>query len=122
MDMKKTKASGKELKQQKIIKLPRQLKKREADITPLVLKWFEQNWGNSCLIEVKIGDGKVKPHQEAALRKTNDGVFSWKMPDMGNRNCADAFFLRDADACVVRCTKRLCYAEFMDGRTVTFLV
>ena len=92
----------------KLPDLPRKNKRIEADITPHVVKWFEENWENSCAIEIKVGKNKVLPHQEVALKKVAKGTFSYKIPDMGNRICYDVFMLKDADAFVVRCDKRIC--------------
>lgn len=90
--------------------LPRKLKKREASITPDVMRWFENNYPKSVALEVKIKGGKIKPHQEAALNQVAKGRFSYKIPDMGRRNCFDAFVLIQADPFLVTCDKGVCEA------------
>lgn len=90
--------------------LPRILKKREADVTPLVLAWFKENYPKSVALEVKVGKNKLLPHQEAALREVSRGSFSYKLLDSGARMPFDAFVLIDADAFLVICNKKTCQA------------
>lgn len=93
--------------------LPRQLDKKEADVTPRVLAWMEKNWPNSAGIEVKIEKGKLKDHQARALKKVDSGTFIHKLKDTGDRQPFDAILLKDADAVVVRVyEKKNCIAEF----------
>lgn len=101
-------------------KLPRVLKKKEADISPCVFKWFEQNYPKSVAIEIKVKGGRTKPHQTIALKQVDAGVFSHKMPDMGRRNPFDGFMLKNADAYVVTCDKGICEAVSPSGTRFTF--
>lgn len=101
--------------------LPRVLKKREANITPDVLRWFKENYQHSCAIEIKYGKNKLETHQKTALAQVASGCFSYKIPDMGNRICFDAFLLKDAYACVVTCEGRTCQVECTNNKqTDTF--
>jgi len=94
--------------------LPRIRKHKEADITPLVFKWFEDNWENSVALEIKIKGGKIYPHQLVALRQVHNGIFSHKIKDTGSRNPFDGFILKKADAFIVICNKRKCVAYSHD--------
>lgn len=96
--------------------LPRVLKKREADITPNVFRWFRENYPYTVALEIKIAGGKLKSHQDSALREVQDGVFSFKFPDMGRRNPFDGIVLHDAEAFVVTCAGRTCWARRIDGQ------
>ena len=102
--------------------LPKKRNHKEADITPVVLKWFEENYPFSCAIEVKIKGGKAKDHQQAALKKVDKGTFSYKMPDMGRKNPFDAFVLQNAKAFVVTCDGNNCEAVEPNGSWFRFKV
>lgn len=78
------------------------------------MDWFRKNYFRSCAIEVKIRGGKLKDHQEAALKQVQSGVFSYKIPDMGRRNPFDVFVLKEADAFVVVCNGNKCHAHCID--------
>jgi hypothetical protein len=90
------------------MKLPKKHKRTEAKVDSLVLKWFEKNWDNSCAVEVKVIGNDVLDHQDRALKKVAGGSFSYKIPDMGRRNCYDGFVLKNADAFLVTCDKYIC--------------
>jgi len=83
----------------------------EYEITPLILKWFEDNYPKSVALEIKIKGNKLLPHQVAALKKVWLGCFSYKIPDMGRQNPFDAFVLKKADAFVVVCDGHKCHAS-----------
>ncbi len=102
--------------------LPKKKKRREADITPLVLRWFEDNYHKSCAIEIKVGKNKILPHQLAALAQVHGGTFSHKLPDMGNRNPFDAFLLINAKALLVTCQGMECVAVEPDGKSFEFKI
>lgn len=70
------------------------------------MKWLEKNWPNSALVEIKIKGNKLLPHQEVALRHVANKAFSFKIPDTGKRNPADAFLLKNADALLITYVKR----------------
>lgn len=80
--------------------LPKKRQTREAGITPHILAWIQANWPRSALIEIKVDKGKLRPHQESALKKAAQGNIIHKMRDTG-MNPADAFFLKSADALLV---------------------
>lgn len=82
--------------------LPRQLDKKEANVTRRVMKWIAKNWPRSAGIEIKIEDGKLADHQIESLQKVQRGKFVYKIPDMGRKNPFDAIFLKNADALIVR--------------------
>ncbi len=90
--------------------LPRVLKKKEADITPKVLKWFKENYSGSAAIEIKATDGRsipesaLMPHQKAALLAACGNGIVWKIPDEARRqNPFDAFKIERGGAFVVAC-------------------
>ncbi len=91
--------------------LPKIKKKREANITPDVLRWFRNNYPHSCAIEIKYGKNTLEEHQKTALAQVQAGAFTFKIPDTGRRNPFDGFLLRDAYACVVICEGRTCNVE-----------
>lgn len=92
----------------KLPEMPKKIKRTEAKIDSLVIKWFEENWHNSCAVEVKIKGNKLLPHQKVALKQVANGKFSYKIPDMGNKICYDGFVLKNADAFIVTCEDRIC--------------
>jgi hypothetical protein len=102
--------------------LPKKRSKKEADVTPLVVKWFRDNYPRSCALEIKVGKNKILPHQDRALRETQDGCFAHKIPDMGRQNPFDAFLLKGADGILVRCDGRECEALVYDGTVIVFRV
>jgi len=89
--------------------LPRQVKKREADVTPKILDWFlHKHWG-SCAIEIKATNGNsipasaLEPHQQRALLDALDHGIVHKIADSGRRLPFDAFVLKGVPAYVVAC-------------------
>lgn len=89
--------------------LPRTLNKREAKITPAVLRWFRERYPGSCAIEVKVGVGDsipasaVKPHQMASLKAADTG-FVHKLSDIARiKQPFDAFMLKGVPGYVVAC-------------------
>ena len=100
----------------KLPDLPRKLNKREAKITPDVIRWFKENYKTSVALEIKVGKNKLLPHQEIALEQVQKGSFSWKIPDMGTRNPFDSFILKNANAFVVICDGRECEATRIDNK------
>jgi len=89
--------------------LPKQKKKREADVTPRVLAWFKENHAGSCAIEVKatntgsIPESALLPHQKQALLDVIHGTLTHKIADTGRRLPFDAFMLQGLPAYVVAC-------------------
>lgn len=98
-------------------KLPRVLKKKEAAITPRVMKWFEDNYPFSVAVEVKIRGNAILSHQDVALNQVQTGSFSYKIRDSGARNPFDFFVLKQADAFVVTCDGKWCEAVCKDSIT-----
>lgn len=94
--------------------------KREAKITPRIIKWFEEHYSGSVALEIKIGNTRVLPHQKTALRQVQSGVFSMKLPDTGRKMPFDVFILKRANSFVVRCNGNACTAYDMDGSTISF--
>lgn len=94
--------------------LPKLRRRREADITPDVMRWFGANWPRSYAVEVKAKGGRVRKHQPAALKRVQSGSFDHKIPDMGQRNPFDFFGLKGADAFIVVCDGRDCVAYSHD--------
>lgn len=90
--------------------LPKKYNRKEAEITPLVKRWFEDNYHKSVALEVKVGKNKTLSHQDTALNKVAQGCFGYKIPDMGRKVPFDIFILKDADAFVVTCNGRECEA------------
>lgn len=74
--------------------IERDLDKKVADRLSKIHR--HPNWA----LEVKYANGKLKPHQEAALKQVEDGKFLYKIPDTGKRNPFDYIRLGDADAIV----------------------
>lgn len=89
----------------KLPDLPKKVHRREAHVDSIVaeklrLKHKHRNWA----LEVKMKGNKLEPHQKVALKQVENGKFMpYKLPDMGQRNPFDYFYLGDADAivCVV---------------------
>lgn len=102
--------------------LPKKQNRKEASITPFVIKWFEKNYPYTSAIEVKVKGNRPLPHQTLALRQVDDGVFSYKLPDMGKRNPFDAFVLHGAKAFVVTCDGLNCEAVEPSGKKFNFKI
>lgn len=88
-------------------KLPRILKKREASITPKIVEWLKKNLKHDFLYEIKhckgdtIAESELLPHQKKSLLACRNGVFNYKIPDMGGRNPADGFQMVGSGAYVI---------------------
>lgn len=88
-------------------KLPRLLKKREADITPKINEWLKTNLKHDFVYEIKhcegdtIGENALEPHQKRALLQAREGVYNYKIPDMGRRNPFDGFQVCGCEAYVI---------------------
>ena len=95
-------------------KLPKQYKRKEASITPLVMKWFKENYPESCAVEVKVKGGSVLSHQKLALSEVK-GAFTYKIPDSGRKNPFDFFMLKNSKVFVVICDGMKCHAEEITG-------
>ena len=93
-------------------KLPKKVNRKEAKVDGPVLEWLLKHWPRSFALEVKVAGGKLKDHQEKALKQVESGKFGYKIPDMGRRNPFDCFGLINADAMV--CT--------VDGKNVSCVV
>jgi len=100
--------------------LPKKLQKREAKITPLVLKWFQKNFPFSCALEIKatktntISKSALKEHQcKALIAVQSMSGLSYKIPDNSRiRLPFDAFQLKGTQSFVVACflKERICLA------------
>ena len=100
--------------------MPRVLNKREARITPRVLKWFKENYKESVALEIKatstnsIPKSALKDHQlKALLAVKSERGLTYKIPDNARiRLPFDAFQMKNTQAFVVACfTKRgICLA------------
>lgn len=100
--------------------LPKKYRRAEAKIDSLVGEWFDKNYHRNWAVEVKIKGGKIKEHQDLALKEVQSGKFWWKIPDMGRRNPFDLFGLKDADAFVVTCDGLSCEAVGYNGQSFSF--
>lgn len=86
------------------------MNKREADLTPKVVDKLKKFYKHrSFALEVKMKGNKVLPHQKKALKQVEDGKFTYKIPDLGQRNPFDVIHLGDAEAIVC----------VIDGKNVT---
>lgn len=90
--------------------LPSLKKKREANLTPSILKWFRENGPSCCAIEIKVTDKKripksaLLPHQKQALMDVYRGGIVYKLTDEARREQPfDAFKLAFAKGFVVAC-------------------
>lgn len=105
--------------------LPRKLNKREASITPRVMKWFENNYPKSCNVEVKVNGNLTKPHQDTALWQTAKGVFTHKIPDLGQKSPCDFYMIKKGDGVLVTCEKEknrwICQGEVYGSNKKPFL-
>lgn len=87
--------------------LPRQIKKKEQDITPKILKWFREKYKQSCAIEIKITNtdtfshNKLEEHQLKALLEAQNGSLVHKIVDTRRRNPFDAFMLYNSSSWIV---------------------
>lgn len=95
--------------------LPKKYKRKEAKIDTPVLEWFNKNYPDDVVVEVKIKGGKLKPHQEASLRMVKNGTFYYKIADTGRRNPFDGISLKHAIPLVVECDGNKCHATEFEG-------
>ncbi len=71
--------------------LPKVLKKREATVTPRVLKWVKEHVSDSCGIEIKATSTRSIPasaladHQRLALKTVKGDGLVWKITDEARR-------------------------------------
>lgn len=90
--------------------LPKQYKRREANIDSLVADWFLENYDEDVAIEVKLKGNKTLPHQDIALEQVRLGKFKYKLPDMMRRNPFDFVVLKKAHPFLVTCDGNTCDA------------
>lgn len=89
--------------------LNRKLKKREAEVTPRILKWFSDNYPHSVALEIKatktgsIPPSALLPHQLKSLLEVQSMTgLTHKISDIGRiRQPFDAFQLKNAHSFVV---------------------
>ena len=89
--------------------LPKKLNKREANVTPKIIKWFKENYPESVALEIKstntnsIPRSAVKDHQLAALLAASSlQGMSHKLSDEARRQQPfDAFILKATKSFVV---------------------
>jgi predicted ATPase len=82
-------------------KLPRKIKRTEANVDALVAQWLRRNHPHrNWALEVKIKGNRLAPHQKKALEQVEKGTFLYKIPDQGRRNPFDYVYLGDADTFV----------------------
>lgn len=86
--------------------LPKKVNRREAEVDGKVaerLCWLHKH--RPWAMEVKIKGGRLKPHQQVALKQVENGTHPpQKIPDMGRQNPYDYYYLGptpDAIVCVV---------------------
>lgn len=94
-----------------IPKLPKKINRRESKVDGKVAQWLVKNHPcKNWLLEVKMKGGKLREHQESALRQVENGKFLWKPQDGQGRLPGDYIRLGDADAilCVVDGKKVTC--------------
>lgn len=96
--------------------------KKEQDITPRIIDWFFKNYNYDVVVEVKMEKGKVRLHQHTSLMDVLNGLFKWKIPDLGARNPFDFIILKTKEVkpFTVRAFKEgkkyHCFAERYDGK------
>lgn len=96
----------------KLPELPKKRKHIEADITPDVMDWFFNNYDGDVSVELKQGKNKIKEHQQIALKQVANGIFKYKIPDMGRLNPFDFIILKKKKVTpfLVICKNRVCEA------------
>ena len=94
--------------------MPKKIKRTEATVDSLVAeKVRKKNPHRNWALEVKVGKNKLERHQKVKLKQVENGTMPpYKIPDMGQQNPFDFFYLGDADAIV--CT--------VDGKNVHCIV
>ncbi len=94
-----------------MLKLPKKVKRKEADVDGKVANWLWTHHPHSFALEVKMKGGTLLDHQKRSLRQVSNNAFKpLKLPDMGQRNPFDYVGLKQADAilCVVNGKKVTC--------------
>jgi len=108
--------------------LPKKRNMTEARITPRVIKWFKDNYPRSCALEIKVKPNIILDHQDTALHQVCNGVFSYKIPDVGrSKKPFDAVVLKgDADGILVTCDKVnnrwVCECEVYGSNSKPFII
>lgn len=80
---------------------------KEKDLTCMFRNWLKANWKSSAAFELKMCKlntfalSQIADHQLSNLRMINEGLFSYKIPDLGLQNPMDCFTLYKAEAYIV---------------------
>ena len=80
---------------------------KEKNLQILFGHWLKNNFKSSAAFELKICKTDrfnlkcIAPHQISNLRLANDGLFFYKLPDLGLQNPFDCFTLHCVEAHVV---------------------
>lgn len=92
------------------------MNKREADLTPkLVEKLVKRHAHRNWALEVKMKGNKLSDHQKKALKQVEDGKFTYKIPDLGQRNPFDVIHLGDADVIVCYIDGKSAHCDVNNG-------
>ena len=99
-----------------MIGLPKKINRAEAKVdgkvaTKLAKLHPHHNWAMEC----KMKGGRLKDHQKKALKQVENGKFTYKIPDMGQRNPFDYIHLGDADAIVCVVDGKDVHCDVNDG-------
>lgn len=106
--------------------LPRKYERKESKVDGRVADWFHKNWPRAVAIEVKILGGKVKPHQEAFLKKVANKLgFKYKFRDGGLRTPCDYIVFpegADVDAVLATCDGNKCECVINNSESINIKV
>lgn len=80
---------------------------KEKQLQSMFRNWLRANWKSSAAFELKICKTErfnlkcIAEHQLGNLSMVQQGLFSYKLPDLGLQNPFDSFTLYKAEAYVV---------------------
>jgi hypothetical protein len=80
---------------------------KEKDLQNLFSKWLKINWKTSAAFELKMCKrntfalSQLAEHQLLNLKLVKDGLFYYKLPDLGLQNPFDCFTLCQQEAYLV---------------------
>jgi len=80
---------------------------KEKDLTCMFRNWLKANWHQSSAFELKICKEKsfnlkkIAEHQICNLNLVHNGLFFYKLPDLGLQNPFDCFTLYREEAYVI---------------------
>lgn len=78
--------------------LPKFYNRKEEKVDGKIAQWFFKNYPSNFTLEIKVDNNKALPHQITALNQVHNGIFLYKIPDMGRKNPFDYIGIKQSDS------------------------